>query len=744
MKKWKHSFVYSLYVFVILPLVVILPFSVFSTMYFTNFYEDTLQKRYADRLESIYTKNELHLESITRNVNFLEGDSKFVEIMRGNGNEANFEHISEQLKLFETKYSLIASAYIIDQGRSRIYTSNGFYGFEEFYADMHPYENYGASYWNDYRNPFSERRILPPSPARLNEEDVLIMPIVYSQIGNTYINNLLVINVSLDYIFDEMTKNNTEFSPINGMVSRYTGEWYGSDKIQKPDSDFVNKMMTNGLSVFDYELDDEDVMIVAYCPNHSLLGYAYVAGIPRSVINRQVYKVIWVLVFAWMIIFLISFVVIRFSVKNLYAPIQGILDLVNQDGNEEQNSVRKDDLAYIRNYIHQSMKLKENYLPIVQEKLLMEFLAEDSPDEAEYETRFAENRLTFKNPAFRIVFWRLRPTAQYYKKYPQITYENMTKKLLDVLIPCFPEDYDIYSIGVSSEAICLVLNVNEGTDSRDIDKAFEKFTEYLAADKEIIQMRVSAGGEYSGIMGMSKSYAEAKNAFDGLTEMPISNENVSGRRKPKIFGESEENNLNNYLLAGQVNTARKYINDIIIVAKEKGNSASFVYNLYIRISNCILNVMRLRNITFEGVNIDDMDITERFFNLPPEELSSEIEKMLDAIESKLSVNKIRIEDIIDYIQQNYTEDIRLDELADKYHTSPPYLSRILKQSLGMTFVDYVSRLRVQRAKELLEKTDKSVTEIAQLSGFVNPSGFTRVFKASIGVSPSQYRKTIIK
>ncbi len=741
MKKIKHSFIYSLYVFVVLPLLVILPFSVFSTVYFSNFYEDTLINRYADRLESIYTRNEMYLESVTRNVNFLEADRMFIELMRGNGDDGKSVHVMEQLELFETKYNLILTAYVVDFSHFKVYASDAIYTINEFFDDIHSYEDYGSKYWFDYRNPFSEKRILPPSYATMIGGKSLVMPIVYNQIGDTYTNNLLVIDVSLDYIFKEMTKNNAEFSPVNGMVSRYTGDCFGSDGVIQTDGNFIKKMMTNGLSVFNYKLNGAETLIVAYCPNHSAMGYAYFTGIPRTIITKRVYKVIWVLILAWIIIFFVSFAVMCFSVKNLYAPIRGILDLIYQDDSNSQVN-RGNDLSYIRNYIHQSMKLKENYLPVVKERLLLEFLSDDELAEADVEQRFKENGLIFEKTSFRIVFWRLRPTAQYYKKYPQITYENMTRKLLDVLIPCMPESYDIYSINVSTETICLVINVNEGTNIKDIDKAFSKFTEYLTADKEIIQMRVSIGGEYNGIMGMRKSYLEAKSKFEGLTEIPESSDNVVERRKAKIMGEAEENALTNYLLAGQVNIARKLINECIGIAKSKNVSASLLYNLYIRISNCILNVMRLRNITFDGKNVDEIDAHARFYNLTPVELSDEIEKMLDLIDSKLSVNKIKIEDIVYDIQQNYTSDIRLDDLAYKYHTSSSYLSRIFKQNIGMNFVDYISRLRVQRAKELLEKTDKSIAEISELSGFVNPSGFTRVFKTHTGVSPLQYRKTI--
>ena len=117
-----------------------------------------------------------------------------------------------------------------------------------------------------------------------------------------------------------------------------------------------------------------------------------------------------------------------------------------------------------------------------------------------------------------------------------------------------------------------------------------------------------------------------------------------------------------------------------------------------------------------------------------------MKKMLFLFTNNSVVLKLDIAEVVEYIQIHYTEELHLDTLADKYNTSSSYLSRVLKGKLGMPFLSYVTKLRVEKAKELLDKTDKSVSEIGEEVGFVNRVAFTRAFTAQTSVSPSHYRK----
>lgn len=93
----------------------------------------------------------------------------------------------------------------------------------------------------------------------------------------------------------------------------------------------------------------------------------------------------------------------------------------------------------------------------------------------------------------------------------------------------------------------------------------------------------------------------------------------------------------------------------------------------------------------------------------------------------------------DYIRAHYAKRITLDQVAQHVYLSPAYLSRILKSELGASFPELVSRVRVQKSKELLADSSRSLAEIAGLAGFDEQSYFTKVFKKMTGVTPGQYR-----
>ncbi len=104
-------------------------------------------------------------------------------------------------------------------------------------------------------------------------------------------------------------------------------------------------------------------------------------------------------------------------------------------------------------------------------------------------------------------------------------------------------------------------------------------------------------------------------------------------------------------------------------------------------------------------------------------------------------------EMVSYIQQNYTGTISLKEFGEQFHLSEKYISRYFKEHFHITLSQYVTYLRLEHAKQLLQDTDLPITEIALQSGYQNVSYFIRSFKKTYEVSPLKYRKnrlTIIK
>ena len=97
-------------------------------------------------------------------------------------------------------------------------------------------------------------------------------------------------------------------------------------------------------------------------------------------------------------------------------------------------------------------------------------------------------------------------------------------------------------------------------------------------------------------------------------------------------------------------------------------------------------------------------------------------------------------EMISYIQQNFMEKISLKEFSEQFHLSEKYISRYFKEHFHITLSQYITHLRLEHAKQLLQDTDIPVTEIAMQSGYQNVSYFIRSFKKTYGVSPLKYKK----
>jgi two-component system response regulator YesN len=94
-----------------------------------------------------------------------------------------------------------------------------------------------------------------------------------------------------------------------------------------------------------------------------------------------------------------------------------------------------------------------------------------------------------------------------------------------------------------------------------------------------------------------------------------------------------------------------------------------------------------------------------------------------------------------YIDNHYREaDLSLDGVASEVQISPGYLSRLLKQETGFTFVDYLTRVRITRAIQLMADPSAKIYEVAEMVGYQSQHYFSRAFKRVFGRPPAEYRK----
>lgn len=104
-------------------------------------------------------------------------------------------------------------------------------------------------------------------------------------------------------------------------------------------------------------------------------------------------------------------------------------------------------------------------------------------------------------------------------------------------------------------------------------------------------------------------------------------------------------------------------------------------------------------------------------------------------------NVLRMRPVIEYLGEHFTEKSYIEQLADMINVSPDYFTKMFRDSIGKTPIDYINAMRVNLSMLLLYSTDMSMAEIADTIGFCNPNYFHKIFKQYMGTSPLAYRKS---
>lgn len=99
-----------------------------------------------------------------------------------------------------------------------------------------------------------------------------------------------------------------------------------------------------------------------------------------------------------------------------------------------------------------------------------------------------------------------------------------------------------------------------------------------------------------------------------------------------------------------------------------------------------------------------------------------------------------VEKIKRYLEANYSSNITLKSLEETFFFNASYISRVFKQQVGVNYSDYLLNIRIERAKELLRGSGRSIDYISESVGFGNSKYFSRIFKEMTGTQPVQYRK----
>lgn len=171
-----------------------------------------------------------------------------------------------------------------------------------------------------------------------------------------------------------------------------------------------------------------------------------------------------------------------------------------------------------------------------------------------------------------------------------------------------------------------------------------------------------------------------------------------------------------------------------------------VYSFSIHIASKLETYLATVNETYEsllGWGFSHLDVVRQFETV--EDIKSWLRKTLFEISERLFIKKQSktrrlIEPIEKYIQEHMAEELTLREIANKFSYSANHMGYLFKDQTGESFNEYLVRIRMERARELLHDPQYKIYEVADLVGYKSLAYFSRLFREQYGISPGDYRK----
>ena len=263
---------------------------------------------------------------------------------------------------------------------------------------------------------------------------------------------------------------------------------------------------------------------------------------------------------------------------------------------------------------------------------------------------------------------------------------------------------------------------------------------------------------YSVWASVSKTYAtELKNykqayrsAMDGLLYRTV-NESSHVQDAEKIqFGWSlyfpfdKIEKLSIYMSNGRLQEAKEIISETL---GENANRNVHHHQMAHIAKTMFLYMLRHSNMTataddemykLEQQFLQRIDFAHDYMDI--ENTLIEAAKHIAKHSKARDTNRLNPSFISQYIELHYMENLYLDHIAEIVETSPKYFSSYFKKTFGVNYVEYLNKVRLSHAKELLKDSSLTIGEIGEKTGYLNSSTFTTTFKKYYGISPSEYRK----
>lgn len=636
------------------------------------------------------------------------------------------------LNYFKNINPIIETVGLLSEKSDTVITCDSSCSIAEYFDRDFVIENYNSDYFRSFRIfDSSKYKLLPPSQILSENNSGAVITLLIKEMSQKH-KNTIFIAISLDKLFnsDRLSQDFSDDAQIYILnnYSRYIYTPQNSLGTDIADKSLYEKLM-RGLPSFKSTTDSGKACLVfSFSPLNSILDYTYYVKIPYSDLYRDIYIVTILTV-------LLSFIAICYALflqqrnsEEIFTSLKNVSHKLNNNQASDQPL-----LPSITDSINHLKEKYDNLLPYVQEKYIIELMTgKETPKNSMDE--ISDELFPFKKRYFLSTIIQISPTNKLLSVADEFAPEQLMSEIIEIMKMIWRDNTDAFFISSEKNTLYALIN----TDDQEIctlrDRVLADITDLLRNDQDLINLIIGKGTLEEGASALRISHQNAVNSLTSVLSPTIIK---IPRKNAQYLSYKIESGLFVLLIEGDTGKAIELITDI--VTQSESSSDTDRKQIYSEILDTVFRALRSKKIALPHGE-SEYDIRQRIMSSAPENIHREILVLINSFVRPVD-NNVSIDSVIQYIKEHYhNPSLSLDMLSENFGPDSKYLSAAIKNTLGIGFHDYLTNLRVNRAKELLGSHELSLGEVLELSGFTNRQTFSRIFKKITGQTPSDYRK----
>ncbi|NHN31786.1 helix-turn-helix transcriptional regulator [Paenibacillus agricola] len=647
--------------------------------------------------------------------------------------------------------------YIDDE---KVYTSQGTVNFETFFDKSYLLDAYDKEYWRERIKTSGFFELLPPTKVTRYGEGAskTVIPSVSTQ----YLNGKLaamVTTISVQAVTSTLNTNSIFPATAYVIVDKNNHTLLNSGSWRADAIEQIRGLFQQAPSQTVYaKIDQTESMIVRI--SSDTYGWDYYSITPIHSFNNEPSSILslifWICISLVVIGILFSF---RFSV-NLYNPIKNIRDILLQSEKGTEIGGGRDEFQLIGSRIHQLVQ--QNFdttqkLDMYSNELLDQFfssLIKGNPWTQKKPMQQMMEEIGFQSGTYLCCCFMFQYKERFYHEIAEADRLMIMEKMKKVLWGIMQQYVNSYLMEHDQNLYVCVVNLKHEEERAELNRALDTIKQTFEYDMIYCELIIGLGKPYSKVNDVKKSYSDAVTAMQrsSHSDMSIMDAADLAIEQNYYYSFLDENKVVNALKSGDMELLVTEVKGLIRSNQDRGVSYTYLGALLAELFNTGNRYLTERQVSTHVLLTEEEYAALADPNMSPYESADRTQRLFAFYEKIITETVVKPERkaatvislITSYIENNYAKDLYLESIADEIGLSSKYISRIFKEITGTSITDYISLIRMSKAKELLMHTDLKVGDIAHQIGIDSRTTFLRIFKKHEGISPIDYRNAHLR